>query len=199
MSRSDSGSPGHCILARRLLPPWRTAGWVTTSHSKAVVGDVMADEGGGQQAEGATGTSAQRRSVMERGSSRQRRPRRRPRATRGGSARTSRRHQEPQHSAESDAVHAAARRVEAVIAHRRARAPVAAPAPAGLCPAGTGPPGTGQSLGPKPVGIEALQTIGLLFWARIQASLAGIQGWPSSLLACACGVGILRMRNTECR
>ena len=35
ISRSVSGSPGRCILARRLLPPWRAAGCVTTSHSKS--------------------------------------------------------------------------------------------------------------------------------------------------------------------
>ena len=33
-SLSVSGTPGRCILARRLLPPWRTTGWVSTSHSK---------------------------------------------------------------------------------------------------------------------------------------------------------------------
>jgi hypothetical protein len=34
-SRPDSGSPGRRILARRLLPPWRAAGWVITSHSNS--------------------------------------------------------------------------------------------------------------------------------------------------------------------
>jgi hypothetical protein len=35
MFRSVSGTPGRRILARRFLPPWRTTGWVSTSHSKS--------------------------------------------------------------------------------------------------------------------------------------------------------------------
>src|SRR4029450_1603136 len=32
ISLSVSGTPGRCILARRLLPPWRTTGWVRDRH-----------------------------------------------------------------------------------------------------------------------------------------------------------------------